>query len=83
MEQCLGGGLLSLSLSLVARTFWHIKIFKCFVFGLFALVIASRFCENGVAIHKFSVIFTFWIATLALLARNDGSSCHFEPFAKR
>ena len=38
MEQCLGGGLLSLSLSLslslVARTFWHTKIFKRFVFGL-------------------------------------------------
>ena len=46
-------------------------------------VIASRFCENGVAIHKFGVIFTFWIATLALLARNDGLFCHFEPFAKR
>ena len=117
MGQCLGGGLLSLSLSLVARTFWHTKIFKCFVFGLlrpfchfehsdptgckaqaaakkstqikrklaifgyFAnaqydseRVIASRFCENGVAIHKFSVIFAFWIATLALLARNDGKA---------
>ena len=44
------------------------------------------------AIHQFSVIFTFWIATLALwLARNDGHKestlcyfamtahhCHFE-----
>ena len=65
------------------RTFCLFEIFKCFVFGLFALVIASRFCENGVAIHKFSVIFAFWIATLALLARNDGAFCHFEPFAKR
>ena len=37
------------------------------------IIIASRFLKNGVAIHKFSVIFTFWIATLALwLARNDG-----------
>ena len=57
-------------------------------------VIASRFCENGVAIHKFSVIFTFWIATLALLARNDGQGkctllfhndsgfCHFERSEK-
>ena len=36
MEQCLGGGLLSLSLSLslVARTFWHTKFFKRFIFGL-------------------------------------------------
>ena len=24
-----------------------------------------------------------WIATLALLARNDSGICHFEPFAKR
>ena len=46
-------------------------------------VIASRFYENGVAIHKFSVTFAFWIATLALFARNDGGFCHFEPFAKR
>ena len=60
------------------------------IYGYFATaqydskcVIASRFCENGVAIHKFSVIFTFWIATLALLTRNDGGFCHFEPFAKR
>ena len=30
MGRCLGGGLLSL----VARTFWHTKIFKRFVFGL-------------------------------------------------
>ena len=113
-----GGGLLSLSLSLVARTFWHTKIFKRFIFGIlrpfchfeplqkgdptgckaqaaakkstkikrklaifgyFACaqydskrVIASRFCENGVASRKFSILFTFWIATLALLARNDG-----------
>ena len=51
------------------------------IFGYFACaqydskrVIASRFCENGVAIRKFSVIFTFWIATLALLARNDGKA---------
>ena len=29
-----GGFSLSLSLSLVARTFWHTKIFKRFVFGL-------------------------------------------------
>ena len=108
---------LSLSLSLVARTFWHTKIFKRFIFGIlrpfchfeplqkgdptgckaqaaakkstqikrklaifgyFAdaqydskRVIASRFCENGVAIHKFSVAFALWIATLALLARKD------------
>ena len=94
MGQCLGGGLLSLSLSLVARTFWHINFFKHFIFGLFALVIASRFCENGVAIHKFSVIFAFWIATLALLARNDGKAqiqifyskfkafCKFNSFYK-
>ncbi len=72
------------------------------IYGYFATaqydskrVIASRFCENGVAIHKFRVIFAFWIATLALLARNDrqrkrtlpfcndGGFCHFEPFAKR
>ena len=128
MERCLGGGLLSLSLSLslsrcshflarlcvkfkglfysfyrsfissyrkfflfhrsfnssfyLLKTFFRafclFEIFKRFVCALFALVIASRFCENGVAIHKFSVIFTFWIATLALLARNDGSFCHFE-----
>ena len=32
MGQCLGGGLLSLSL--VARTFWHTKFFKRFIFGL-------------------------------------------------
>ena len=60
------------------------------MFGLFALIIASRFYENGVAIHKFSVTFAFWISTLALLARNDGQRkctllfhndggfCHFE-----
>ncbi len=54
---------------------------KLAIFGYFAIaqydskcVIASRFCENGVAIHKFSVIFAFWIATLALLARNDGKA---------
>ena len=46
------------------------------------------------ASHKFSVIFTFWIATLALLARNDGQRkrtlsfendggfCHFERSEK-
>ena len=61
------------------RAFCFFEIFKRFVFGFFVFVIASRFCENGVAIHKFSVIFTFWIATLALLARNDGGFCHFEP----
>ena len=51
------------------------------IYGYFAIaqydskrVIASRFCENGVAIRKFSVIFAFWIATLALLARNDGKA---------
>ena len=65
------------------RALCFFEIFKRFIFGLFALIIASRFCENGVAIHKFSVIFTLWIATLALLARNDGLFCHFEPFAKR
>ena len=59
------------------RTFCLFEIFKCFVFGLFALVIASRFCENGVAIHKFSVIFAFWIATLVLLACNDGETLSF------
>ena len=32
------------------------------------------FLKNGVAIHKFSVTFAFWIATLALLARNDGKA---------
>ena len=54
---------------------------KLAIFGYFAnaqydskRVIASRFCENGVAIRKFSVIFAFWIATLALLARNDGKA---------
>ena len=56
------------------RALCFFKIFKCFVFGFFVLVIARRFCENGVAIHKFSVIFAFWIATLALLARNDGKT---------
>ena len=59
------------------RAFCLFEIFKRFVCALFALVIASRFCENGVAIHKFSVIFTFWIATLALLARNDGETLSF------
>ena len=39
------------------------------------LVIASRFRKNGVAIHKFSIIFAFWIATLVLLSRNDGTPC--------
>ena len=72
-----------------------------FIYGYFAIaqydskrVIASRFCENGVAIHKFSVIFAFWIATLALLARNDGKAqiqifhskfkafCKFKAFDK-
>ena len=54
-----------------------------------------RFRKDGVAIHNFSVAFALWIATLALLARNDGQRkrtlpfengggfCHFEPFAKR
>ena len=72
------------------RTLCFFKIFKRFVFGLFALVIASCFCENG----EFSIIFTFWIATLALLARNDGQRkytlsfgkdggfCHFERSEK-
>ena len=58
------------------------------------LVIASPFRKNGVAIHKFSIIFAFWIATLALLARNDrqrkrtlsfdkdGAFCHFERSEK-
>ena len=152
MGRCLRGGLLSLSLSLslVARTFWHTKIFKCFVFGLFTLVIASRFCENGGFCHfersdptgckaqaaakksthikrklailgyfacaqydKFGLLFKnngyfhsnfrdkiykfysfFWIATLALLARNDGKAqiqifhskfkafCKFNSFHK-
>ena len=73
-----------LSLSLIARTFWHTEIFKRFVFGLFTPVIASRFCENGVASHKFSVAFALWIATLALLARNDGKEnalCHLAMMA--
>ena len=144
MGQCLGGGLLSLSLSLslVVRTFWHTFAFKlkgffthfvvvfshlivnfsyfiavlthlfaykrhflghcaflkfsnALFFGLFALVIVRRFRKDGVAIHNFSVAFALWIATLALLARNDGQRkrtlpfengggfCHFEPFAKR
>ena len=72
------------------RAFCFFKIFKCFVFRLFALVIASHFHKNGVAIHKFSIIFAFWIATLALLSCNDGQRkctssfrydggfCHFE-----
>ena len=51
MGQCLGGGLLSLSLSLVARTFWHTKIFKYFIFGLFAFVIVSRLHKNGGLCH--------------------------------
>ena len=62
---------------------------KLTILGYFAIaqydskrVIASRFCENGVAIHKFGVIFTFWIATLALLARNDGGFYHFERSEK-
>ncbi len=129
MKQCLGGGLLSLSLSLslVSQLFicnLFFQFFKSFcsschfeplqkgekstkikrklaIFGYFATaqydskrVIASRFCENGVAIHKFRVIFAFWIATLALLARNDGQGkctllfhndsgfCHFERSEK-
>ena len=87
MGQCLGGGLLSLSLSLSRcshflarlwakfkglfysfhrsfnssfclqkaffRALCFFKIFKYFVFGLFALVIASRFRKDGVASHKF------------------------------
>lgn len=60
------------------RALCFFEIFKRFIFGLFALIIASRFCENGVAIHKFSVIFTLWIATLALLARNDGAGAIFS-----
>ena len=39
------------------RALCFFKIFKHFVFGLFAFVIASRFLKNGVAIHKFSVTF--------------------------
>ena len=70
--------------------FAFLKIFTCFVFRLFTLVIASHFHKNGVAIHKFSIIFAFWITMLALLSRNDGQRkctlsfrndgafCHFE-----
>ena len=38
--------------------------------------VIARICKawagKFVAIHKFSVAFALWIATLALLARNDG-----------
>ena len=144
---------LSLSLSLVARTFWHTKIFKRFIFGLlrpfchfeplqkgdptgckaqasakkstqikrklaiFGYFACAQYDKFGLLskndrqrkrtlsfgndrqkpqfrtpkaffhsnfrdkIYKF---YSFlWIATLALLARNDGGFCHFEPFAKR
>ena len=59
-----------------------------------SLIFHRKADKNGVASHKFSVIFTFWIATLALLARNDGKAkiqifyskfkafCKFKSFHK-
>ena len=83
MGQCLGGGLLSLSLSLslslVARTFWHTKIFKRFVFGLW-----RPFChfeplqkgEKSTQIKRKLAIFGYFANAqydkFGLLLKNNG-----------
>ena len=77
MGQCLGGGRLSLSLSLSLVS----QLFICVLFFQFFKSLCSFFFAFKAKIHKFYSFLR--LATLALLVRNDGSFCHFEPFAKR
>ena len=46
MERCLGGGLLSLSLSLVARTFWHAFALNLKGFFTHFIVVSSHLIVN-------------------------------------
>ena len=104
----------SLSLSLVARTFWHTKIFKRFVFGLWRPFChfeplqkgdptgckAQAAAKKSTQIKRKLAIFGYFACAQydkfrqkpkfdslphfnVIKARNDGGFCHFEPFAKR
>ena len=73
MGQCLGGGLLSLSLSLVARTFWHTFGLNLKGFFTHFIIFSSHLIINfsyfiAVFPHIFAVTFRFIIVLTHLFA---------------